>query len=216
MANERRTKLIASCAVSIAALLGCGGEQGKAAAATSEAPLVEGIAPEKVADMLHAVMEADRTVYTKQVVNRLVKEQALKVVDPATKQPVDFGASEQWKTEHGKLPLPAQMFRMGAETVAKKNVGMTYSLLSQWPVNKQNLPKTDVEVAGLAEVVKNGGAKPYYGREELGGKKYFTAVYADVAVASACIDCHNQHKDSPRRDFELDDVMGGVVIRLPL
>jgi Protein of unknown function (DUF3365) len=200
-----------------AALSACGTDQSKAAAATAEqAPAPAGIAPEKVADMLHAVLEADRTVYTKQVVNRLVKEQALKVVDPETKQPVDFAASEQWKTEHGKLPLPAQMFRMGSEAVAKKGVGMTYSLLSQWPVNKQNTPKTEVEIAGLAAVLKKEGEKPHYGTEVLGGQKYFTAVYADVAVASACVDCHNDHKDSPRRDFEVGDVMGGVVIRLPL
>jgi hypothetical protein len=165
--------------------------------------------------MLHAVMEADRTVYTKQVVNRLVKEQKLEVMNPETKQAVPFGASEQWKTEHGKLPLPAQMFRMGAEQVTSKNVGMTYALLSEWPVNKQNLPKTPVEKAGLAAVAKDG-SKPHYGTEELGGTKYFTAVYADTAVASACVDCHNDHKDSPSKDFEMGDVMGGVVIRIPL
>lgn len=41
-------------------------------------------------------------------------------------------------------------------------------------------------------------------------------MYADVAVAEACIDCHNKHDESPRHDFKLDDVMGGVVIRIPL
>jgi hypothetical protein len=59
-------------------------------------------------------------------------------------------------------------------------------------------------------------ATPYYGAETLGGKNYFTAVYADMAVAPACIDCHNEHQDSPRKDFDLGDVMGGVVIRIPL
>ena len=33
-----------------------------------------GLAPKQVADMLHAVMAADRTVYAKKVINRLVKE----------------------------------------------------------------------------------------------------------------------------------------------
>jgi hypothetical protein len=45
---------------------------------------------------------------------------------------------------------------------------------------------------------------------------YFTAVYADTAVAPACITCHNDHKDSPRNDFEIGDVMGGVVVRIPV
>ena len=34
-----------------------------------------GITPQVMSDSLHAVMVADRTVYTKKVVNRLVKEE---------------------------------------------------------------------------------------------------------------------------------------------
>lgn len=208
-----------ACGVVLGAALGlagCGAQPESTASATAAVAAPTGIPPEKAADMLHAVMEADRTVYTKQVVNRLVKEQKMQMFDPEAQKPAPFRASEQWKTEHGTLPLPAQMFRMGAEAVVGKNVGFTYALLSKWPINKQNLPKTAVETAGLEAVVANEGKKPYYGNEELGGKKYFTAVYADVGVAQACIDCHNEHKDSPRTDFDLGDVMGGVVIRIPL
>lgn len=163
-----------------------------------------GITPQQMTDALHAVMESDRTVYTKNVVNRLQnKEQVIK-------------ASEHWEDDKA-LPLPAQMFRMGAEMVATKNAGFTYSLLSKWPVNKQNKAGTDLEGKGLEFVAdpKNKG-KPFYGEEKLGDKTYFTAVYADTAVVDACITCHNGHKDSPRRDFQLGDVMGGVVIRVPL
>jgi hypothetical protein len=37
-----------------------------------------------------------------------------------------------------------------------------------------------------------------------------------MGVSPVCISCHNEHKDSPRKDFKLGDVMGGVVIRIPL
>ena len=82
-------------------------------------------------------------------------------------------------------------------------------------VGQQNAPRTDVEKAGLQFIVDNPG-KNYYGEEELGGVKYYTAVYPDVAVATPCVDCHNQHKDSPRTDFKIGDTMGGVVIRIPM
>lgn len=161
-----------------------------------------GISPQTMTDALHAVMESDRTVYTRYIVNRLaVKEKVIK-------------ASEHWEDEKA-LVLPAQMFRYGSEMVAEKNSDFSYSLLSLWPVNKQNSPKTEVEKVGLKYIADNPG-KNYYGEEELGGTKYFTAVYADTAVAKACISCHNQHKDSPRTDFKMGDVMGGVVIRVPL
>jgi hypothetical protein len=155
-----------------------------------------------MADALHAVMESDRTVYTRKVVNRLQNEEGV------------INASEHWEDEKA-LPLPAQMFRMGAEMVAAKNVGFSYSLLSMWPVNKQNAPTTEAEKAGLKFVAEKKGEN-YYAEETLQGKTYFTAVYADTAVAPACVDCHNAHADSPRSDFKLGEVMGGVVIRIPL
>jgi len=160
-----------------------------------------------MADALHLVMDSDRTIYTKTIVNRLVKKE--KVIK----------ASEHFNDDKA-LALPAQMFRFGAELVEKRSkslpdVNFTYSLQSLWPINKQNAPKTDAEKAGLKFVAENKG-KNYYTEETLGGKKYFTAVYADTGVAPVCVSCHNGHKDTPKRDFKIGDVMGGVVIRIPI
>ena len=113
------------------------------------------------------------------------------------------------------VPLPAQMFRLGYEAVSEVNDDFTYSLQSIWPINSQNAPRTPMEKEGLEYVANNLG-KNFYGTETLGGKDYFTAVYADVASVKACVTCHNGHKDSPKTDFKLGDVMGGVVIRVPL
>jgi hypothetical protein len=162
----------------------------------------DGVSYRQMADALHAVMEADRTVYTRIVVNRLQNEE--KVIN----------ASEHWQDDKA-LPLPAQMFRFGAEMVAERNAGFTYSLLSLWAVNKQNMPKTAVEREGLEALAANP-ATPFYKEEVLGGTTYFTAVYPDKAISPACVSCHNGHKDSPRTDFKLNDVMGGVVLRIPM
>jgi Protein of unknown function (DUF3365) len=162
----------------------------------------KGIPLQQVADMLHAVMDSDRAIYTTRVVNRLQNED--KVIK----------ADEHFMDKKA-LPLPAQMFRFGAERVASKTKAFSYSLLSLWPVNKQNAPRTKVEKDGLKYIADNKG-KNYYGEETLGGKKYFTAIYADTGVAPVCVSCHNAHPESPRTDFKLGDVMGGVVIRLPM
>jgi hypothetical protein len=98
--------------------------------------------------------------------------------------------------------------------VQKQALGFTYALLSPWPINKQNLPRTEVEKAGLHQVATSG--QSHYGEETLGGQRYFTAVYADKAVSTACVGCHNGHRDSARHDFKLGEVMGGVVIRVAL
>lgn len=123
-------------------------------------------------------------------------------------------ASEHFEDEKA-LVLPAQMFRLGAGVSAEKTDSFSYSLQSLWQVNKQNAPKTEAEKAGLKYVAENVGQN-YYAEEELGGTKYFTAVYPDIAIAPVCASCHNEHKDTPRSDFKLGDVMVGVVIRIPL
>jgi hypothetical protein len=167
----------------------------------------EMVSVKTMADALHLVMESDRTIYTRKVVNRLVKKE--KVIK----------ATEHFEDDQA-LPLPAQMFRFGAEHAMAKaedepELNFSYSLQSLWPVNKQNAPKTAAEKEGLKYVAENKGEN-YYTTEELGGTRYFTAVYADTAVAPVCVACHNAHPDTPKDDFKLGDVMGGVVIRIPL
>ncbi len=207
--TQKITGRILTLALISSLALACGKKEAEEAGtpetkeATVSAPAAAGISPQKFADAVHAVMNADRSVYTKKVVNRLQNKDGV------------IKASEHWEDDKA-LPLPAQMFRMGAEIVSKsEEAGFTYSLLSKWPINKQNEPSTDVEKEGLDFVAANKG-KNFYGEETLSGKKYFTAVYADTGVAEACIKCHNEHKDTPKTDFKLGDVMGGVVIRVPL
>ena len=162
----------------------------------------EGMDYQTVADLLHLVMSSDRTVYTRMIVNRLAVEE--KVIT----------ASEHFADEKA-LVLPAQMFRFGAEMVAEETDAFSYSLLSLWPINKQNAPTTPMEKEGLEYIAANPGEN-FYVTEDLGGTEYFTAVYPDISVAEACSSCHNEHKDSPRTDFKGGDVMGGVVIRIPV
>ena len=177
-------------------LAGCGGESAPVPADPG------GISPRVMADALHTIIESDRTVYARHVVNRLQDEEEV------------ITASEHWLDDKA-LPLPAQMFRMGAELAAERTDAFSYALLSKWPINTQNAPKTEMEAAGL-DVVADDPSQPFYGTETLGGMEYFTAVYPDVAVAPACVNCHNSHTDTPRDDFEVGDVMGGVVIRIRL
>jgi hypothetical protein len=190
----KATKLYGSIilAGSVVLSAGCGGEE-KAA----------GVDPQLMADSLFAVMASDRANYTKLIIKRLGAKG--KFIKP----------DEHWEDLENGAPLPAQMFRFGAEAVAERTDAFTYSLQSLWPVNKQNGPRTDVEKAGLQFISDNPG-KNYYGEEELGGVTYYTAIYPDVAVATPCVDCHNEHKDSPRTDFKIGDTMGGVVIRIPM
>ena len=98
---------------------------GAAVTAAATGAAADGIPYRQVADMLYQVMSADRTVYTKMVVQRLAVDEKVVV------------ASEHFRDE-AALPLPAQMFRFGAETVMDKTDAFSYALLSLAPINRKN------------------------------------------------------------------------------
>jgi len=179
--------------------LGVAGFVGPSSAATEETAvsLPVGI----VADYVHAVIEADREVYTRHVVERL----QLKGV---------VVASENWE-EKNTLPLPAQFLIESGRVMARKGIGIQYRLISLWPINKRNVARSEFEKEGLGTILTHP-TKPYTGFVKEGGARYFQAVYPDLAVTQACIGCHNAHPDSPKRDFKINDVMGAIVISIPV
>lgn len=156
---------------------------------------------ETVANYIHAVIEADRDVYTRHVVERL-----------QTKGVVV--ASENWEQKN-TLPLPAQFLMESGRYIAKKGLGIQYRLISLWPINKRNVAANELEKAGLGTILTQPN-RPHTGFMKIGETRYFQAVYADLAATQACLGCHNAHPDSPKRDFKLNDVMGAIVITIPV
>lgn len=187
----RATAWAALVALAGGALSACG----KPAAAPA------GIPPQTVADFVHAVIEADRTFYTVHVVERLQKRG--KIV-----------ASENWRAQD-TLPLPAQFLMESSDLAAKTGTRVQYRLIGAWPINPQNAASTEFEKKGL-ERVQEHPERPYTETVTSGPERVFRALYADRAVSQACIGCHNAHARSPKRDFKLNDVMGAVVITIPL
>ncbi len=174
---------------------------GSALLSAKERTTAVGIAPEKVADYVHAVLEADRSFYTSHVVNRM-QEQGI------------VAATEQW--EHAKgLPLPAQFLQHSGRLVAESGYGLRYKLIGFSPIYQRNAPATEFERNAL-EFLRRQPDRPVTGVVASGKKHYFQAIYADRAVSPACVICHNSHPLSPKQDFKLNDVMGGIAITIPL
>lgn len=173
---------------------------GWGAAACGKQP-PSGIPPETVANYVHAVIESDRIFYTVHVVERLQKKGRIV-------------ASENWRAQN-TLPLPAQFLIESSDLSMKSGTKMQYRLIGAWPINPQNGPTTEFEKKGL-ESVRSHPERPYTETVMSGTEPVFQALYADRAVSQACIGCHNAHARSPKRDFKMDEVMGGIVITIPL
>jgi hypothetical protein len=166
-----------------------------------DSPGAAGIPPEKVADYVHAVLEADRTIYTTHIVNRM-QEKGIVM------------AAEHWEQENA-LPLPAQFLQHSGRLVAESGRGIRYRLIGFAPIYQRNGPATDFERNAL-ETLRRRPEQPVTGIVASGKKHYFQAIYSDRAISNACVTCHNSHHLSPKRDFKLNEVMGGIAITIPL
>jgi hypothetical protein len=160
----------------------------------------QGLPIRVVADYLHAVLQADRTFYTQHVVERM---EAMLIVN----------ATENWR-EDRTLPLPAQFFKESSRGLQVSGKPFRYRLVSLWPINQENAPESEKERQALEQVINYGEVAEQ--EIELETKRYYQAIFPDRAVSRACVNCHNAHEQSPKRDFKLNDIMGGLEILIPL
>ena len=142
----------------------------------------------KMADSLHAVIAAQRQV-----------EAELRAEEPA-------GSAR---------PVHAEILRRANLSIQQHGAEFSYTLRALRPINPSAAPQTEVEQHGL-EAVTRSPADPFMTEETLGGRSYFTAVYADRATLPSCVECHNTHPRSPSRNLQPGDVLGGIVVRIPL
>jgi hypothetical protein len=170
-------------------------------AASKETDPPKGISPDIVADYIHSIVQADRTFYTSEIVERMQTQGIV-------------SASEDWK-DNGELPLPAQFVLETGQLVAKQPNGIRFRLISSWPINKKNGPTTEFERTALTKILANPD-RPHTGMTTQGKTRVFQALYADKALSQRCADCHNVHPKSSKRDFKSGDVMGGVLLTIPL
>ena len=159
-----------------------------------------GISPRTATDYVHAVIEADRTFYTQHVVERM---EAMLIVT----------ASEKWRKDQ-KLPLPAQFLKEASRGLHIRGKPFRYRLVSPWPIEPSHGPKNKEEEQAFNQVVEYGEVVEDY--VTINNEQFYKAIYPDRAVSKACVSCHNSHENSPKRDFKLNDVMGGLEILIPL
>lgn len=151
---------------------------------------------EKMFNAVNAVNAAARQIYTARIVGA-GKAAGLK-----------FG--EDWQ-EPGveKGPLPALFLRLVAARMETKPARLGLYLGSDAPINRSNLFE-GAQAESFALVRDRRG--PVFSTTDAGAA---VAMYPDFASAMPCVTCHNEHADSPRKDWKLDDVMGATTWTYP-
>lgn len=143
---------------------------------------------------------ADRKYYTSVIIPRAI----------------ELGGSLGNDYQHvpGQFPLPATFVREVSALTAIARQGYTASLISPWPINKDKGAKDQFQREAFTYLLENP-VGIYYRSDTIAGMPVMRFITADRVSVQSCADCHNAHPRSPKHDFKLNDVMGGLEIIIP-
>jgi len=153
------------------------------------------------AESIHAQIMADREYYASVVVPRILE--------------LGGTLAAQYHDVRGVLPLPATFVREASEIVATENRGYIAKLISPWAINKNQGLKDQFHHDAFAALAMSPD-KHFFRINTVEGRAVMRVLMADRASAQSCVGCHNAHPESPRHDFKLHDLMGGLEVIIPV
>jgi methyl-accepting chemotaxis protein len=143
-----------------------------------------------------------RSFYTAEVVSR-AKQAGMQIN-------YDFANKE------GVLPLPATFVKALGSKLAEEHPGSLVRLFSKFPFpHAAPTEKYDDFERQAMEAVEKDPEAPFYRFETVGGRPSVRYAVADVMIAS-CVSCHNNHPESPKRDWKVGDVRGVLAVTIPV
>ncbi len=144
-----------------------------------------------------------RQYYTANVVTKAIKTGA-----------VDASYKHQGKAT--TIPLPATMIHDLSDLLAKESDGTKLKLYSPYPFpNRVNRQLDDFAKKAL-KAIKDKPNEIYIETDLTPGNERVRVAIADKLVAQACVDCHNNHPDTPRKNWSLNDTRGVLEASVPI
>jgi methyl-accepting chemotaxis protein len=144
-----------------------------------------------------------RAYYTTQVVAKV-------------KQNAQLEVSFDHRQKPATIPLPATMIHDLSEEFSQSANGMQLRLYSQYPFpNRRERVLDKFALDALAHFEQRPN-ETFVRVEEDGGAATVRVAIADRMAAQSCVDCHNEHASSPRKDWKVGDVRGVLEVSQPI
>lgn len=138
-----------------------------------------------------------RGLYTKEIVGAGLK--------------AGLAFEEEWRRDDVQAgPLPALFLRETASSLEKNPARLSLFLGSDFPINASN-GFEGIQLEKFAKVKASRGPEIFFSEDT----QLYTAMFPDLALAEPCVTCHNEHAQSPKTDWQLDDVMGATTWSYP-
>ena len=195
---SRRNPLAASCIAAILVGSACGFWH----LSRLSGELVRSSAVESTAQYA-AMLEVVNEVYSSEVVSRLGHH--------GVEATADYADSE------GEVPLPATLLTVLLERISASESGMRGRHYSEHPFRTRagGGPRNEFEWEALRHL-RRSPETPYHRfvDDHAGGPALLFATAR--RMQPSCVECHNRHPDSTKRDWRVGDVRGVLEIVRPL
>ncbi|MBV1883012.1 MAG: DUF3365 domain-containing protein [Pseudomonadales bacterium] len=156
------------------------------------------------ADIYSTAIEEFRSLYTSEVVSILSKSN-------------DISVRHDYKEHRNAVPLPATLSMLLGEKIGQRTEGAQVKLYSQYPFpwNKSKGGLQDNFSKNAWQQLTDNPYIPYYRFVETPAGLSLKYAKADL-MRERCVDCHNNHPDTPKNDWKVGDVRGILQVTLPL
>jgi len=145
-------------------------------------------------------MKEARTLYSSEIVPNAMKVEGISMTD-------------NYKMKEGAIPIPATFLIEIGHRIQLQNPGILFRLYSNYPFpgrQAEGGPQDDFELKAIRHLEKNPNV-PFYKFVKFQGRPSFRYTEADIMKPS-CVSCHNNHPDSPKKDWKVGDVRGVLEI----
>ncbi len=144
-----------------------------------------------------------REYYTSQVVQ--------KVIDGS-----DFDITFDHHDKPRTIPLPVSMIHDLSSLIDKDAGGSRIKLYSDLPFPNRRYRKLDDFALAALVYLKQNPTGTFSTFDSSSGQEVVRVAIADRMNAPACVECHNKHPLSPRKDWKLGDVRGVLEVTTPV
>jgi len=154
------------------------------------------------AEMYVLTLNEVRTVYTADVVGTAIRH--------------GMTVSHDYLGRAGTIPLPATLTMVLGERIGEKTRGTQVRLYSPYPFPWRAVERRLDQFGNDAwQQLREHPEKGFWRVEPLADRLMLRYAIADV-MRPACVGCHNQHPDSPKRDWQVGDVRGVLEVSIPI
>jgi hypothetical protein len=186
---------------------------------------LSGVLAVGVAALLAYVLHAtDRNVVAASKANALATIDQFKTlrgyysdhVVKTVKAKSDLRISYDHQTATNTIPLPATMIMDLSERFAANSNGAQLRLYSAYPFPNRARRQVDPFMEAALQFFTTNADGAFIRETTRGDRPVVRVAIADKMVSDSCVQCHNTHPESPKKDWKLGDVRGVLEVESPI